>query len=88
MNESRLKTAPHTVGDSMRCECECHRVECGSGFEITIADYECVRADGRHFVVAPGHESDEESIISVHEAYVVVEKLGEQGRMADALNPR
>ena len=88
MNESRLKTASHTLGDSMRCECECHRVECASSFEITVGDYEGVRADGRHFVVTPGHESDDESIISMHDAFVVVEKLGEQGRLADALNPR
>jgi hypothetical protein len=87
MNERRENAAPR-LATSMRCECECFRAECGSSFEITIADYEAVRADGRHFVVIPGHESDDESIISRTESYFVIEKTGEQGRMADSLDPR
>jgi hypothetical protein len=87
MNERRENAAP-TLATSMRCECECFRPECGSSFEITIADYEAVRAEGRHFVVIPGHEGDDESIISRTESYFVIEKTGEQGRIADALDPR
>jgi hypothetical protein len=72
----------------MRCECECFRVECGNDFRVSIEAYERVRADGRRFIVSPGHESDEEAIVLTTPEYLVIEKLGEQGRIAEALDPR
>jgi hypothetical protein len=72
----------------MKCECECHRVECGNSFQITIDAYEAVRTDGRRFIVTPGHQSGDELIISTTIAYFVIEKVGDQGRTAEELNPR
>jgi hypothetical protein len=88
MNELREKDALAGLTATMNCECECSRSECNSGFEITIADYEAVRASGRRFVVAPGHEEEDEEIIEKAPAYFVIEKVGEQGRIADSLQPR
>jgi hypothetical protein len=88
MNELREKDALAAPTASMNCECECSRSECNSGFQITIADYEAVRANGRRFVVTPGHEDEDEEIIATTPEYVVIEKLGEQGRIADSLKPR
>jgi hypothetical protein len=87
MNEQRARDA----GDrdtQMKCECECFRVECGSNFQITIDAYESVRASGRTFVVTPGHEGDDEPILSATATYLVIAKTGEQGRIADMLDPR
>jgi hypothetical protein len=87
MNESH-EHGSDPLAAFMRCECECHRAECGSGFEISIAAYEAVRTEGRRFVVTPGHESDDESVVSRTDRYLVIEKIGEQGRIAESLNPR
>ena len=88
MNQLREKDALAASTASMNCECECSRSECNSGFQITIADYEAVRSSGRRFVVTPGHEDEDEAIIAKTPEYVVIEKLGEQGRIADSLKPR
>jgi hypothetical protein len=88
MNELREKDALAALTASMNCECECWRSECNSGFEITIGAYEAVRASGRRFVVTPGHEDEDEKIIEKTPAYFVIEKVGEQGRIADSLHSR
>jgi hypothetical protein len=87
MNERRADAAS---GDdlSMKCECECHRAECGGSFTVTMNAYEEVRADGRHFLVAPEHQSAEEEVVTTTAAYWVIEKTGDQGRIAASLDPR
>lgn len=87
MNELREHQA--TPDDrSLKCECECFRVECGANFQITIDAYETARSSGRTFVVAPGHQSDDERILWTTATFFVIEKTGEQGRIADTLDPR
>ena len=88
MNEQRERDALHDLAVSMRCECECLRAECGDTFDITINDYEAVRTNGHRFIVKPGHEGEDEAIISMTEVYFVIEKRGEQGRIADSLARR
>jgi hypothetical protein len=72
----------------MKCECECHRADCGSSFHIKITDYEAVRTEGRQFVVTPGHQTAQETIVSTEGSYCVILKHGEQGRIATQLDPR
>jgi hypothetical protein len=74
--------------DWMKCECECHRPECGASFQILIGDYQSVRAVGRQFVVTPDHQDDTEEIVRTTAGFLVVAKAGEQGMVAEALNPR
>jgi hypothetical protein len=65
--------------------CECVRVDCGGELDLSIAEYARVRSNPRRFVVLPGHEEpDIELIVEVHPAYVVVEKRGKAGRIAEA----
>jgi hypothetical protein len=85
MNERSQKRAS---GMSMRSECECDRAECSISFPMTIDAYEAVRASGRRFVVAPGHQHRDESILRTARLYLVIEKLGSRARHAEALNPR
>ncbi len=70
------------------CECECHRAQCGSSFHVTTEDYEIVRANGRQFVVTPGHEHPGERVVRVAPTYVVVEKHDVAGEIAEMLDPR
>jgi hypothetical protein len=59
MNEKRERDAAHE-DTQMKCECECFRGECASNFQITLDAYETVRANGRSFIVAPGHQSNDD----------------------------
>jgi hypothetical protein len=74
MNERRRTLDPPAEDAMLRCECECHRVECFVSFRISIEAYEEVRVDADRFVVAPGHQSPGESIISTTSSYVVIQK--------------
>jgi hypothetical protein len=88
MNERRETGAPYAPAGSLRCECECHRAECGKSFEITRIDYEAVRAGPRQFVVAPDHQLAEDLLVLLTPTYRVIEKVGDSGRVAQALDPR
>jgi hypothetical protein len=86
-NERKERDAAHS-DTAMKCECECFRVECASSFQITLEAYEAVRANNRSFVVAPGHQADDEPILATTPTYLVIIKTGEQGRIAATLDPR
>jgi hypothetical protein len=65
--------------------CECVRVDCGGVLDLSIREYARVRSHPRRFVVVPGHEEpDVESTVEVYPGYLVVEKRGEPGRIAEA----
>jgi len=69
--------------------CECSRRGCIARVSLTRPEYEHVRADGRRFFVAPGHENPlVEVVVEQHESYSVVEKIGIAGRYVDRHNPR
>ena len=64
--------------------CECTRVDCGGVLDLSIGEFARVRAHPRRFVVLPGHEEPAiESTVEVYPSYVVVEKRGEAGRLAE-----
>lgn len=71
--------------------CECADSTCTDRVELTSREYERVRTDGRRFVIAPGHElSRIETVVDEggDGDHVVVEKVGEAGEIAEALDPR
>lgn len=82
-------TWPSTPSDVVAFRCECAALGCNVLVELTLGDYESVRADARQFILAPGHELQAvERVVRRTETYVVVEKLGEAGRVADTTDPR
>jgi hypothetical protein len=69
--------------------CECARLGCNQLIEITIGEYERVRAHPRRFVLAVGHELDGiEKIVETASDHIVIEKIGDAGEAAQDNDPR
>ena len=69
--------------------CECSMLGCNLLVELTPAEYEAVRADPRRFLVVPGHELPGVEVVVRRESqYLVVEKIGDAGRVAAEADPR
>jgi hypothetical protein len=69
--------------------CECAQADCNRMIELTPREYERVRAESRQFLVFPGHERPEvETVIEKTPGYLVIEKRGGAGAVADATDPR
>jgi hypothetical protein len=68
--------------------CECGQLGCSAVLEVTLAEYEQVRADPRQFLVVLGHEAGFDAVVSNRERYAVVEKQGFAGRLAESTDPR
>jgi hypothetical protein len=80
---------PGEPGEPIAFRCECASLGCNLLIELTLAEYERVRADSRHFVLAAGHEiADVELVVERGAGHVVVEKVGEAGRAAEETDPR
>jgi hypothetical protein len=71
--------------------CECADDTCVERIELSAQAYEVVRANGTHFIVAPGDVHvypDVERVTERNDHYWVVEKFGKAGEDADRFNPR
>lgn len=69
--------------------CECARIGCNQLVELTIRDYEQVRANPRWFIVAPGHEqAGAETVVQAAQRFRIVEKVGQAGQIAEESDPR
>ncbi len=69
--------------------CECEDLGCVAQIEMSLAEYQKLRADGNTFAVRPGHEVLEvETVVAATERYVVVAKLGAGGELARENDPR
>jgi hypothetical protein len=69
--------------------CECANVDCTMHLQITLAEYEQVRADPRRFLIRPDHAFPEvETVVERRDEWWVIEKRGEAGDMAEAAYPR
>jgi hypothetical protein len=66
--------------------CECAKPDCGNRIELEQGEYEAIRADPTHFFVLPDHVFPEaEIVIDDRDRYVVVEKIGAAGAVAEAI---
>ena len=57
--------------------CECPTEDCVEIIRLTDEQYSAVRAEGDHYITAPGHESAEVpvgEVVSRNDRYVVVRK--------------
>ena len=71
--------------------CECADLRCTDAVQLTPQQYEAVRSEPRWFINAPGHQVNAQGwvqVISENERFVVVEKIGAAGKLAEELDPR
>jgi hypothetical protein len=97
-NEARLREVneaiergrwPAEEGERVGFRCECARLGCDQVIELTIGEYEQVRAHPRRFVLAQGHEvAGEDTLVVSGSGWVVVEKRYLAGAIAEATDPR
>jgi 5-bromo-4-chloroindolyl phosphate hydrolysis protein len=76
--------------DHLRILCECGREDCDRVLAITLAEYESLRADPRHFAVAHDHViADLEQVVAETDRYAVVAKReGTPAEVAVEEDPR
>jgi len=90
VNERIAENAQRFDSGSTEFICECDDSACSERIEITLEEYERVRADGARFLLAPGHgDGSIEKVVARRERFVVVEKVQTAARaLARRLNPR
>jgi hypothetical protein len=75
--------------ESLSVLCECGNPDCSTPLTITLSEYERVRSEPTHFLVAPGHViPDIEEVVATGAGYQVVEKLAGEGVLARRTDPR
>ncbi len=68
--------------------CECSDPMCTQVLTVDLADYESIRRNSRRFLHAPGHDDGLGEVVELHDSYVVVEKTGLAGAIAEETDPR
>jgi hypothetical protein len=69
--------------------CECARLGCNQLVELTVREYETIRANPRRFVLVAGHEfPGVETVVEARPGYIIVEKLDQAAEVAERHDPR
>jgi hypothetical protein len=83
-----LRQIPHNP-ELLEFICECGNPTCEQRVRLSLAEYEHVRADSRHFAVAPGHSIPQtERVVASHARFEVVEKQGAAVELTDEADER
>ena len=91
VNERIAESAGRFDAPDAEFVCECADPSCAERVPATLNQYEEVRSDGTHFLLAPGHEVTEvERVVKrPHRRFVVVEKFNAVvARTVRRLDPR
>lgn len=90
VNEAIAKTAARFDATETAFVCECADPDCAHRITAELDDYEDVRADPTHFLVAEGHDEPAiETVVEENGDYAVVEKFGPRiERIVRFLDPR
>ena len=90
-NESAARALGEGPADRTgRFRCECGDQACSTSITLSLADYELVRRDAAHFVIARDHENPEsERVVEENELFAIVEVLGhDELQLARRTDPR
>jgi hypothetical protein len=69
--------------------CECGDEDCTAAIDLSVREYEAVRAVETQFVVIRGHErADVEDVVAGAEDWLMVRKRGEAAQIAAGTDPR
>jgi hypothetical protein len=83
-NIARLEERHGSTATEPVYVCECANAACAEQIAIDPETYRRVREDPRRFFVRPGHEDAQlERIVERHAGYLIVEKTGEAGKVAE-----
>jgi hypothetical protein len=83
-NIARLEERHGTTTTAPAYVCECANAGCAEQIMIDPETYRRVRAEPRLFFVRPEHEDPQlERVVERHASYLVVEKTGEAGKVAE-----
>lgn len=88
INEGIREGAQAGPGERAIFLCECGEPDCEETIAVTQNEYEAIRANPRRFFMLPGHEqTDVEKIVEHRDSYVVTEKFGRAGEIAEETDP-
>ena len=83
-NIARLEERHGTTTAEPVFVCECSNTDCTQHLAVRPDVYARVRAQPRQFILIPGHEDLQlERIVESHPGYVIVEKTGAAGQVAE-----
>jgi hypothetical protein len=71
--------------------CECADPTCTAVVRVELDQYEEIRSDSRRFLTVPGHQTAALGVsvlVEERNGYVIVEKMGHAGQIAEALDER
>lgn len=68
--------------------CECEEERCTEVLLLRRSDYEDVRAHPRRFIVASGHQEEDDRLIRDETGVAVIEKQGKEGELVEEQDPR
>ena len=68
--------------------CECSDPACTELIRLSLEEYEYIRSRPKWFLAAAGHDADARATAEDHGTYVIIEKDGVAGRIAEDQNPR
>ena len=87
----RETAAEYEITQQVPFFCECADVTCRAIVQLSLEEYEAVRAKPRQFFNAPGHEVNARGAADVlerNDRYVTLEKLNRAGEVAEELDER
>jgi hypothetical protein len=96
-NEVRFRQANETLGKKRQeldldgrtpFLCECEDSTCTELVNLAFGEYEHVRSRPNWFLVAIGHDAETARADESHAGYMIVEKSGLAGRIAEEEDPR
>jgi hypothetical protein len=61
-------------GEPLSLICECANTGCATMIEVEPATFQSVRANPLRFLVAPGHQQHNETVVTHRDTYLIVEK--------------
>ena len=83
-NIARREERHGTTATEPTYVCECANAGCAEQIAIDPETYRRVRQQPRLFFVRPGHEEPQlERVVERHEDFLIVEKTGEAGEVAE-----
>ena len=91
VNASINEAAENHGSDSHQYEffCECSDMACAERVQLTLSEYEHIRAESTRFVVKNTHVVKEiEHVVETVPDHMVIEKHGEAGRIAVELEAK